>query len=92
MYSINLMLLLCIELDIRKIELNTISLINSFIHLKFILFIRMKEIADINNSVLLSDMAHISGLVAGGVAPSPFEYSDVVTTTTHKSLRGILNN
>lgn len=37
---------------------------------------------------LLSDMAHISGLVAAGLVPSPFEYSDVVTTTTHKSLRG----
>lgn len=33
-------------------------------------------------------MAHISGLVAAGLIPSPFEYSDVVTTTTHKSLRG----
>lgn len=49
---------------------------------------RMRQICDINNSWLLSDMAHISGLVSAGVIPSPFEYSDIVTTTTHKSLRG----
>ncbi|SCV02681.1 LAME_0H04104g1_1 [Lachancea meyersii CBS 8951] len=49
---------------------------------------RFKEIADACGAYLLSDMAHISGLVAAGVTPSPFEYSDIVTTTTHKSLRG----
>lgn len=37
---------------------------------------------------LLMDMAHISGLVAAGVVDAPFEYADIVTTTTHKSLRG----
>eukprot|EP01138_Halocafeteria_seosinensis_P010783 gb/GECG01011013.1/.p1 GENE.gb/GECG01011013.1/~~gb/GECG01011013.1/.p1 ORF type:complete len:521 (+),score=71.46 gb/GECG01011013.1/:1-1563(+) len=49
---------------------------------------RIKQIADKHDAYLLSDMAHISGLVAGEAIPSPFEYSDVVTTTTHKSLRG----
>ncbi|KAL8866741.1 MAG: hypothetical protein Q9174_006111, partial [Haloplaca sp. 1 TL-2023] len=49
---------------------------------------RMRAIADKVGAYLLSDMAHISGLVAGGVIPSPFSHSDVVTTTTHKSLRG----
>lgn len=49
---------------------------------------RFKEIADACGAYLMSDMAHISGLVAAGVTASPFEYSDIVTTTTHKSLRG----
>lgn len=49
---------------------------------------RMREIADKVGAYLLSDMAHISGLVAAEVLPSPFVYSDIVTTTTHKSLRG----
>jgi glycine hydroxymethyltransferase len=49
---------------------------------------RMKKIADAQDAWLLSDMAHISGLVVAGLIPSPFEYSDIVTTTTHKSLRG----
>lgn len=49
---------------------------------------RFREIADSCGAYLMSDMAHISGLVAAGVTPSPFEYSDIVTTTTHKSLRG----
>lgn len=51
-------------------------------------YARFRKIADNVGAYLLSDMAHISGLVAGGVIPSPFEFSDVVTTTTHKSLRG----
>lgn len=49
---------------------------------------RMKQIADKVGAYLLSDMAHISGLVSAGVTASPFPYSDIVTTTTHKSLRG----
>eukprot|EP00877_Chromochloris_zofingiensis_P013818 jgi/Chrzof1/8690/Cz03g20190.t1 len=49
---------------------------------------RMRAIADKQKAWLLADMAHISGLVAAGLVPSPFEYADVVTTTTHKSLRG----
>lgn len=49
---------------------------------------RMREIADKHNAYLLADMAHISGLVSAQVIPSPFEYADIVTTTTHKSLRG----
>ncbi|XP_012271730.1 serine hydroxymethyltransferase, cytosolic isoform X2 [Orussus abietinus] len=49
---------------------------------------RFREIADENNAYLFSDMAHVAGLVAAGIIPSPFEYSDVVSTTTHKTLRG----
>lgn len=49
---------------------------------------RMREICDKVNAYLLADMAHISGLVAAKVMPSPFAYADIVTTTSHKSLRG----
>ncbi|KAL4879658.1 serine hydroxymethyltransferase [Aspergillus karnatakaensis] len=51
-------------------------------------YARMRKIADKVGAYLVVDMAHISGLIAAGVIPSPFEYADVVTTTTHKSLRG----
>ena len=49
---------------------------------------RFRKIADINNSYLMCDMAHISGLVATKEFNNPFEYCDIVTTTTHKTLRG----
>lgn len=55
---------------------------------RFIDFKRFREIADSVGAYLLVDMAHVAGLVAGGVYPSPVEYADVVTSTTHKTLRG----
>ncbi len=51
-------------------------------------FARMRQIADSVGALLFIDMAHISGLVAGGQHPSPIEHAHFVTTTTHKSLRG----
>lgn len=51
-------------------------------------FARFRKIADEVNAYLMVDMAHFAGLVAGGVHPNPLEYADVVTTTTHKTLRG----
>jgi len=51
-------------------------------------YARMRQIADKVGAYLMMDMAHIGGLVAAGVNKSPFPYCDIVTTTTHKSLRG----
>lgn len=51
-------------------------------------FKKFREIADACGAVLMVDMAHIAGLVAAGCHPSPMPYADVVTTTTHKTLRG----
>lgn len=49
---------------------------------------RFREICDENGSLLMADMSHVSGLVATGLTSNPFEYCDIVTTTTHKTLRG----
>ena len=51
-------------------------------------FPKFREIADACGAYLMVDMAHIAGLVAAGEHPSPFPYADIVTTTTHKTLRG----
>ena len=51
-------------------------------------FKRIREICDKVDAVMMVDIAHIAGLVAAGLHPSPFPYADVVTTTTHKTLRG----
>lgn len=51
-------------------------------------FKRFREVCDEVGAVLMVDMAHIAGLVAAGIHPSPMPYADVVTTTTHKTLRG----
>uniref|UniRef100_H3CNM2 Serine hydroxymethyltransferase n=1 Tax=Tetraodon nigroviridis TaxID=99883 RepID=H3CNM2_TETNG len=51
-------------------------------------YARIKKLCTSVNAYLMADMAHISGLVAAGAIPSPFEYADLVTSTTHKSLRG----
>ena len=55
---------------------------------RFIDFAKMREIADEVGAYLMVDMAHIGGLVAAGVHPNPVPYADVVTSTTHKTLRG----
>jgi glycine hydroxymethyltransferase len=51
-------------------------------------WVKFREIADSVGALLLADVAHYSGLIVGGEYPNPFPYADVVTTTTHKGLRG----
>ena len=51
-------------------------------------FKKLRKIADEAKAILMIDMSHFAGLVAGGAYPSPFSYADIVTTTTHKTLRG----
>ena len=55
---------------------------------KIVDFKKFREIADVCGAILMVDMSHFAGLVAGGAYPSPFPYADIVTTTVHKTLRG----
>src|SRR6202040_3568179 len=55
---------------------------------RIIAFARMRQIADSVGALFLVDMAHFAGLVAAGIHPNPCEWADIVTTTTHKTLRG----
>lgn len=77
--------------DVRKMALEhkpKLIICGASNYAKVIDFKKFKEIADEVGALLLADIAHIAGLVAAGVHPSPAPYCDFVTTTTHKSLRG----
>jgi len=75
-------------LDIAKIVQPKIIVCGASAYAREIDFKRFREIADEVGAFLFADIAHIAGLVAAGEHPSPFPYADVVTTTTHKTLRG----
>jgi glycine hydroxymethyltransferase len=75
-------------LDIAKIVQPKIIVCGASAYAREIDFKRFRQIADEVGAILFADIAHIAGLVAAGEHPSPFPYADVVTTTTHKTLRG----
>ena len=77
--------------EIKKLALETkpkMIIAGASAYSRIIDFEKFREIADSCNAYLMVDMAHIAGLVATGLHPSPIPYADVVTTTTHKTLRG----
>ncbi|MGN0688893.1 MAG: serine hydroxymethyltransferase [Oscillospiraceae bacterium] len=77
--------------DVRKMALETrpkLIVAGASAYPRIIDFPRLAEIAKEVGAYLMVDMAHIAGLVAGGVHPSPVPYADITTTTTHKTLRG----
>ena len=77
--------------ELRKIALEAkpkMIIAGASAYARTIDFKKFREAADACGAVLMADIAHIAGLVAAGLHPSPFPYADVVTTTTHKTLRG----
>jgi glycine hydroxymethyltransferase len=75
-------------LDIAKIVQPKMIVCGASAYAREIDFAKFREIADEVGAILFADIAHIAGLVAAGEHPSPFPHCDVVTTTTHKTLRG----
>ncbi|MEA3497549.1 MAG: serine hydroxymethyltransferase [Campylobacterota bacterium] len=75
-------------MDIAKIVQPKIIVCGASAYAREIDFKKFREIADAVGAILFADIAHIAGLVAAGEHMSPFPYADVVTTTTHKTLRG----
>ena len=75
-------------LDIARIVRPKMIVCGASAYPRVIDFKKFREIADEVGAILMADIAHIAGLVAAGEHPSPFPYCDVVTTTTHKTLRG----
>lgn len=75
-------------LEIAKKEKPRLIVVGASAYPRIIDFARFRKIADEVGALLMVDMAHIAGLVAAGVHPSPIPYADFVTTTTHKTLRG----
>ncbi len=74
--------------EIAKREKPKMITIGASAYSRIIDFARVGQIAIENNALVLADIAHIAGLVATGLHPSPIKYADFVTTTTHKTLRG----
>jgi len=74
--------------EIAKIVRPKIIVCGASAYAREIDFKKFREIADSVNAILFADIAHIAGLVAAGEHPSPFPYADIVTSTTHKTLRG----
>jgi glycine hydroxymethyltransferase len=75
-------------MDIAKMTQPKIIVCGASAYAREIDFAKFREIADAVGAILFADIAHIAGLVAAGEHMSPFPYADVVTTTTHKTLRG----
>ena len=75
-------------LELAKKHKPKLIIVGASAYPRIIDFKKFREIVDEVSAYLMVDMAHIAGLVAAGLHPSPFPYADVVTTTTHKTLRG----